>query len=107
MYTLSLLHNSMLLTVLASTSAVIVHNLVLGTQTTLHGLPGHIAVCTFHVHSCMHLSALGNKPQIGDIMWDYGRTVPFMAILNLYCTVNDVGLWFMVWVVVNFQQGIC
>jgi len=55
MYTLSLSHNSTLLTVLASTSAVVVHNLVLGTQTTLHGIPGHVALCTFHVHSHVHL----------------------------------------------------
>jgi len=33
--------------------------------------------CRVHVsRSLARASALGNKSQIGDIMWDYGRTVP-------------------------------
>src|SRR6266404_415117 len=47
-------HDGTLLTV-ASQSAVIVHNLALGTQTMLRGLPGPVAVCAFHVHSRVRL----------------------------------------------------
>jgi protein NEDD1 len=53
-HSLSLSHDSTLLTV-ASAGAVIVHNLALGAQTTLRGLPGRVAVCTFHVHSRVRL----------------------------------------------------
>jgi len=41
------------------------------------------ARCRVHVScSLARASALGNKPQIGDIMWDYSCTVPFMAVLT-------------------------
>lgn len=53
-HALSLSHDNTLLTV-ASPSAVIVHNLALGTQTSLCGLPGRVTVCTFHVHSRVRL----------------------------------------------------
>jgi protein NEDD1 len=66
-HTLSLSHDSTLLTV-ASASAIIVHNLALGAQTTLHGLPGPVAVCTFHVHSRVRLLlGIGHKLVIYDI----------------------------------------
>jgi len=66
-HTLSLSHDSTLLTV-ASSSAVVVHNLALGTQTTLHGLPGRVAVCTFHVHSRVRLLlGINHKLVIYDI----------------------------------------
>ena len=53
-HSLSLSHDGTLLAV-ASAGAVIVHNLALSAQTTLRGLPGHVAVCTFHVHSRVRL----------------------------------------------------
>jgi protein NEDD1 len=66
-HALSLSHDSTLLTV-ASATAVIVHNLALSTQTTLRGLPGPVAVCTFHVHSRVRLLlGIGHKLVIYDI----------------------------------------
>lgn len=66
-HALSLSHDSTLLTV-ASPGAVVVHNLALGTQTTLRGLPGRVAVCTFHVHSRVRLLlGIGHKLVIYDI----------------------------------------
>ena len=66
-HTLSLSHDCTLLTV-ASASAVVVHNLALGAQTTLHGLPGRVAVCTFHVHSRVRLLlGIGHELVIYDI----------------------------------------
>jgi protein NEDD1 len=64
---LSLSHDGTLLTV-ASQSAVVVHNLALGAQTTLRGLPGPVAVCTFHVHSRVRLLlGIGHNLVIYDI----------------------------------------
>ena len=66
-HALSLSHDSTLLTV-ASPGAVVVHNLALGTQTTLRGLPGRVAVCTFHVHSRVRLLlGISHKLVIYDI----------------------------------------
>ncbi|KAF8503702.1 hypothetical protein F5888DRAFT_1664297 [Russula emetica] len=66
-HALSLSHDSTLLTV-ASPNAVIVHNLALGTQTTLRKLPGRVAVCTFHVHSRVRLLlGISHKLVIYDI----------------------------------------
>ena len=66
-HALSLSHDSTLLTV-ASASAVVVHNLALGSQTTLRGLPGPITVCTFHVHSRVRLLlGISHKLVIYDI----------------------------------------
>jgi protein NEDD1 len=53
-HSLSLSHDGTLLAV-ASVGAVIVHNLALGAQTALRGLPGPVAACTFHVHSRVRL----------------------------------------------------
>ncbi|KAF8275173.1 WD40-repeat-containing domain protein [Lactarius quietus] len=64
---LSLSHDGTLLTV-ASQSVVVVHNLALGTLTTLRGLPGPVAVCTFHVHSRVRLLlGIGHNLVIYDI----------------------------------------
>ena len=64
---LSLSHDGTLLTV-ASRSAVVVHNLAIGAQTTLRGLPGPVAVCTFHVHSRVRLLlGIGHNLVIYDI----------------------------------------
>jgi protein NEDD1 len=66
-HALSLSHDSTLLTV-ASPGAVVVHNLALGTQTSLRGLPGRVAVCTFHVHSRVRLLlGISHKLVIYDI----------------------------------------
>ena len=66
-HALSLSHDSTLLTV-ASPNAVVVHNLALGTQTALRKLPGHVAVCTFHVHSRVRLLlGINHKLVIYDI----------------------------------------
>jgi protein NEDD1 len=66
-HALSFSHDSTLLTV-ASPGAVVVHNLALGTQTALRGLPGRVAVCTFHVHSRVRLLlGIGHKLVIYDI----------------------------------------
>jgi protein NEDD1 len=66
-HALSLSHDSTLLTV-ASPNAVVVHNLALGTQTTLCKLPGRVAVCTFHVHSRVRLLlGVSHKLVIYDI----------------------------------------
>jgi protein NEDD1 len=66
-HALSLSHDSTLLTV-ASPNAVVVHNLALGTQTTLRKLPGRVAVCTFHVHSRVRLLlGVSHKLVIYDI----------------------------------------
>ncbi len=66
-HALSLSHDSTLLTV-ASASAVVVHNLALGSQTTLRGLPGPVTVCTFHVHSRVRLLlGISHKLVIYDI----------------------------------------
>ncbi|KAI0256554.1 WD40-repeat-containing domain protein [Lactifluus subvellereus] len=66
-HTLSLSHDGTLLAA-ASASAVIVHNLALGTRTTLRGLPGRVAVCTFHVHSRVRLLlGIGHNLVIYDI----------------------------------------
>ena len=60
-------HDGTLLTV-ASQSAVVVHNLALGSQTALRGLPGPVAVCTFHVHSRVRLLlGIGHNLVIYDI----------------------------------------
>ncbi|KAI9460029.1 hypothetical protein F5148DRAFT_273117 [Russula earlei] len=66
-HALSLSHDGTLLTV-ASAGAVVVHNLALGTQTALRGLPGPVAVCTFHVHSRVRLLlGIGHELVIYDI----------------------------------------
>ncbi|KAF8262876.1 hypothetical protein EI94DRAFT_1742386, partial [Lactarius quietus] len=66
-FTLSLSHDGTPLTV-ASQSVVVVHNLALGTQTTLRGLPGPGAECTFHVHSRVRLLfVIGHNLVIYDI----------------------------------------
>ncbi len=66
-FALSLSHDGTLLTV-ASKSAVVVHNLALGVQTTLRGLPGPVAVCMFHVHSRVRLLlGIGHNLVIYDI----------------------------------------
>lgn len=66
-HALSLSHDSTLL-IAASASAVVVHNLALSTQTTLRGLPGPVAVCTFHVHSRVRLLlGISHKLVIYDI----------------------------------------
>jgi protein NEDD1 len=66
-HALSLSHDSTLLTV-ASPNAVVVHNLAIGTQTTLRKLPGRVAVCTFHVHSRVRLLlGISHKLVIYDI----------------------------------------
>ncbi|KAH9043379.1 WD40-repeat-containing domain protein [Lactarius pseudohatsudake] len=64
---LSLSHDGTLLTV-ASKSAVVVHNLALGIQTALRGLPGPVEVCTFHIHSRVRLLlGIGHNLVIYDI----------------------------------------
>ncbi|KAH9079276.1 WD40-repeat-containing domain protein [Lactarius deliciosus] len=64
---LSLSHDGTLLTV-ASKSAVVVHNLALGVQTALRGLPGPVGVCTFHTHSRVRLLlGIGHNLVIYDI----------------------------------------
>jgi protein NEDD1 len=68
-HALSLSHDGTLLTV-ASPGAVVVHNLALGAQTTLHGLPGRVAVCTFHVHSRVRL-LLGIRHEL--VIYDITR----------------------------------
>jgi protein NEDD1 len=66
-HALSLSHDGMLLAA-ASAGAVIVHNLALGTQTALRRLPGHVVVCTFHVHSRVRLLlGIGHELVIYDI----------------------------------------
>ncbi|KAH9060004.1 WD40-repeat-containing domain protein [Lactarius vividus] len=64
---LSLSHDGTLLAV-ASKSAVVVHNLALGVQTALRGLPGPVGVCTFHTHSRVRLLlGIGHNLVIYDI----------------------------------------
>jgi protein NEDD1 len=66
-HSLSLSHDGTLLAV-SSPGAVIVHNLALGAQTALRGLPGRVAVCTFHVHSRVRLLlGIGHNLVIYDI----------------------------------------
>ncbi|KAH9005007.1 hypothetical protein EDB86DRAFT_1697447 [Lactarius hatsudake] len=64
---LSLSHDGTLLTV-ASKCAVVVHNLALGVQTALRGLPGPVGVCAFHIHSRVRLLlGIGHNLVIYDI----------------------------------------
>ena len=66
-HALSLSHDGTLLAV-GSVGAVVVHNLALGTQTTLRKLPGRVAVCAFHVPSRVRLLlGIGHTLVIYDI----------------------------------------
>ncbi|KAI0273483.1 WD40-repeat-containing domain protein [Gloeopeniophorella convolvens] len=68
-HALSLSHDSTLLAA-ASAGAAVVHNLALGVQTPLRGLPGPVAVCTFHAHSRVRLF-LGVGPAL--VVYDITR----------------------------------